>query len=210
MATTTETGYELEGSLLEACSCGVLCPCWIGEDPDHGACEAVNAYHFDTGTIRGVDVSGLSFVTVHRIPGNVLAGNWRAVWFISDEASDEQLEAIRDAFAGELGGPLGDLAGLYGEVLEVKRAPIVHETRAGAGTLRIGEAVSSEMHPYTAPDGSTTTLRDSLFSTVPGSPAYVSKADYLRVNLPEYDYVWSFEGRNAIQADWRLVHSEPA
>ena len=107
MAITTETGYQLEGSLLEACSCGVLCPCWIGEDPDGGACEAVNAYHFDSGTIRGVDVSGLSFVTVHRIPGNVLAGNWRAVWFISDEASDEQLDAIRDAFAGKLGGPLG-------------------------------------------------------------------------------------------------------
>ncbi len=210
MTTTSETGYQLEGSLLEACSCGVLCPCWIGEDPDGGACEAVNAYHFDTGTIRGVDVSGLSFVTVHRIPGNVLAGNWRAVWFISDEASDEQLDAIRDAFAGELGGPLGDLAGLYGEVLDVKRAPIVHEIRDGAGTLRIGEVVSSEMHPYTAPDGSTTTLRDSLFSTVPGSPAYVAKADHLRVNLPEYEYVWSFEGRNAIQADWKLVHSEAA
>jgi hypothetical protein len=211
MATATDTGYQLEGSLLEACSCNVLCPCWIGEDPDHGACEAVNAYHFDAGTIRGVDVSGLSFVTVHRIPGNVLAGNWRAVWFISEEASDEQLEAIHDAFAGKLGGPLADLAGLYGEVLDVKRAPIMHETREGRGTLRIGEVVSSEMHPYTAPDGSTvTTLRDSLFSTVPGSPAYVAKADHLRVELPEYDYVWSFEGRNAIQSDWKLLHSEAA
>src|SRR5215211_8162646 len=72
-------GYQLTGSLLEACSCEVLCPCWIGEDPDHGTCEAFNAYHFDSGTIGGVDVSGLSFVSVHRIPGNVLAGNWRAV-----------------------------------------------------------------------------------------------------------------------------------
>ena len=31
--------YQLEGSLLEVCSCNVLCPCWIGEDPDGGACE---------------------------------------------------------------------------------------------------------------------------------------------------------------------------
>jgi hypothetical protein len=29
-------GYELEGSLLEVCTCNVLCPCWIGEDPDGG------------------------------------------------------------------------------------------------------------------------------------------------------------------------------
>ena len=29
-------GYQLEGTLLEVCSCDVLCPCWIGEDPDGG------------------------------------------------------------------------------------------------------------------------------------------------------------------------------
>ena len=75
MAATTDATkvvYELEGTLLEACSCGVLCPCWIGEDPDGGACDAFNAYHFDRGTIRGVDVSGLNFVRVVHIPGNVL------------------------------------------------------------------------------------------------------------------------------------------
>jgi hypothetical protein len=211
MATATQTGYRLEGSLLEACSCEVLCPCWIGEDPDRGTCESFNAYHFDKGTIAGVDVSGLSFVTVNRIPGNVLAGNWRAVWFISDEASDAQFAAIRDAFEGKHGGPLADLAGLSSEVLHVRRAPIVHETRQGRGVLRIGDVVSGEMRPYTAPDGQTiTTLRDSIFSTVPGSPAYVAKADHLRADLPDDDLVWSYEGSNAIQSDWKLVHSEAA
>jgi hypothetical protein len=201
----TGEGYQLTGSLLEACSCEVLCPCWIGEDPDHGTCEAFNAYHLDAGTIRGVDVSGLSFVTVHRIPGNVLAGNWRAAWFISEEASDEQFEAIHDAFAGRLGGPLADLAGLFGEIVAVERAPITHETVGGKGTLRIGDVVFGEMQPYTAPDGQTvTTLRDSLFSTVPGSPAYVAKATRNRADLPQHDFVWDFEGRNAIQSDWKI------
>ena len=203
----TATGYELEGSLLEACSCEVLCPCWIGEDPDHGTCEAFNAYHFDRGTIRGVDVDGLSFVTVHRIPGNVLAGNWRAAWFISEEASDAQFDAIHDAFAGRLGGPLADLAGLFGEILAVERAPIVHRTRGGKGTLRVGDTVYGEMEPYRSTDGQTvTTLRDSLFSTVPGSPAYVAKAGRNRADLPEHDFVWDFAGRNAIQSDWKLSY----
>jgi hypothetical protein len=209
MGTTPTGAYQLEGSLLEACSCEVLCPCWIGEDPDRGTCESFIAYHFDRGTIAGVDVSGLSFVSVNHIPGNVLAGNWRMVWFISDEASDEQFNAIRDAFAGKLGGPLADLAGLIGEILDVKRAPIVHEIRQGSGVLRIGDVVSGEMRPYTASDGSTiTTLRDSIFSTVPGSPAYVAKADHVRAELPEYGFVWSYEGSNAIQSDWKLVHAE--
>ena len=61
------------------------------------------------------------------------------------------------------------------------------------------------MEPYRSPDGqSVTTLRDSLFSTVPGSPAYVAKATRNRADLPEHDFVWDFQGRNAIQSDWKL------
>src|ERR1043165_8518519 len=50
--------YELEGELLEVCNCNVLCPCWIGEDPDNGTCDAVLAYHITKGAIDGVDVAG--------------------------------------------------------------------------------------------------------------------------------------------------------
>ena len=52
--------YQLEGSLLEVCTCNVLCPCWVGEDPDSGTCDSAMAYHFDKGDINGVDVSGLT------------------------------------------------------------------------------------------------------------------------------------------------------
>ena len=31
--------YTLEGRILEVCDCNVLCPCWIGEDPDNGTCD---------------------------------------------------------------------------------------------------------------------------------------------------------------------------
>jgi hypothetical protein len=69
----------------------------------------------------------------------------------------------------------------------------------------VGDFVYARMHPYKGPDGSTTTLRDSLFSTVPGSPAYVAIADEHKVELPQYGMSWTFEGRNAIQADWELT-----
>ena len=48
-------GYTLEGRLLESCSCNGPCPCWVGDDPDGGACDAFLAYHFDRGQINGVD-----------------------------------------------------------------------------------------------------------------------------------------------------------
>jgi hypothetical protein len=207
--TGAEGGYDLTGTLLEACSCGVLCPCWVGADPDGGSCDAFNAYHFNEGVIRGVDVGGLSLVNVVQIPGNVLApGSWKVVTFVDDRADDDQFAAIVDAYHGRLGGPLADVAGLFGEIVAVERAPIVHETVGGEGHLRIGDVVAAELEPFRGTDGETrTTLRDTLFSTVPGSPAYVAKAHSHTVNLPRFGMVWSFEGRNAIQADYHIVHA---
>jgi hypothetical protein len=210
MATTQEQptakagGYQLEGSLLEVCSCDTLCPCWIGEDPDQGTCDSIIAYNLDQGTIAGVDVSGLALVSAVNIPGNVLEGNWRQLVLIDDRASDEQADAMLSAFGGKLGGPLADLAQLVGEVVAVERATISHEIVDGAGTLRVGDRIHCEMHPYTGPDGSVTTLNNSVFSTVPGSPAYVAKADTQKVDIPEHGYQWSYENKNAIQSNWKL------
>lgn len=205
---TTNGGYDLEGTLLEACTCNVLCPCWIGEDPDGGSCCAFNAYRFERGTIGGVDVSGLNIVRVVLIPGNVLTPNsWTQVMLIDDRSSDEQFRAIADAFAGELGGPLADLAGLVKDTLAVERAPITHKIVEGDGALKVGDAISATMHPFRGPDGTATTLRDSLFSTVGGSPAYVAVADSHEVKLPQYGMEWQLEKRNAIQSDWKIVHA---
>ncbi len=204
---TVQATYQLVGTLLEACSCGVLCPCWIGEDPDGGECFAFNAYHFDRGRIGDVDVSGLTLVNVVHIPGNVLTPkSWRLVMFVDAKATEEQKQAIVGVYRGDYGGPLADLAGLVGEVVAVESAPITHELVGGKGTLRIEGILEAEMEPYRAADGTVTTLRDSLFSTVPGSPAYVARASKHRVNLPRYGMVWEFEGRNAIQADYRMEH----
>jgi len=205
----TTVVYDLVGTMLEACSCGILCPCWVGEDPDTGFCDSFNAYHFDSGVINGIDVSGLNFVRVVHIPGNVLAGSWREVIFLDDTAGEEQATAILDAYQGRLGGPLADFAGLIGETVAVERAPIAHEVRGGKGTLQVGEILSAVMEPYRGPDGTASTLRDSLFSTVPGSPAYVGKASSHVVNLPQFGMVWSFTDRNAIQSDYRITYQTP-
>ena len=206
-AQETRTVYSLKGTLLEACSCGVLCPCWIGEDPDGGECYAIVGYHFDSGEIREVDVSGLSLLSVAHIPGNILAGNWEVVVLVDDAASDEQREAILAAFTGELGGPLADLAQLIGTVKGVESVAIRHEVEEGVGSLSVPGILEAKMEPYRGPDGSVTTLHESIFSTVPGSPAWVSKASKNRVDLPQYGMSWEFEGRNAIQAEWTMEHA---
>ena len=202
--TTTQKTYDLDGTLLEACSCAGPCPCWVGDDPDGGTCDAFVAYHIDRGQINGVDVSGLSLVNVAQIPGNVLAGNWRLVIFVDSKATTAQQEAILNAFDGKLGGPLAGVASLVGERVAVHFVPIEHRVEDGKGTLRVGEVVEAEMAPYTDANGRPTTLHDTVFSTIPGSPAYVAKASLHRVNIPEHGMTWEFSGRNAIQGDFHF------
>lgn len=203
MATATKT-YDLDGTLLEACSCAGPCPCWVGDDPDGGRCEAFIAYHIDRGQVKDVDVSGLSLVVVSQIPGNVLAGNWRVVIYVDDKATPAQSEAILNAFGGALGGPLADLAQLVGERVAVHVAPIDHRVEDGKGTIRVGNVLDAAMAPYVDAKGNPTTLHDTVFSTIPGSPAYVAKASHHRVNIPEHGMVWEFNGLNAVQGDFHF------
>ena len=196
--------YTLEGSILEVCDCKVLCPCWIGEDPDNGTCDSVIAYHVDTGQIEGVDVSGLTMAMVAHIPGNVLNGNFRTMTFVDDWASIEQEQALLMAFAGKLGGPLEDLSKLVGEMVGVERAPITFDVQEGKGTLRIGTDAEAVMEPYRGPTGEVTTLNESIFSTIPGSPAYVAKASKYRVKNAAVGLDIDLEGHNAIQGAFRF------
>jgi hypothetical protein len=198
--------YQLEGRILEVCDCNVLCPCWIGEDADNGTCDAVLAYRIDQGKIDGTDVSGLSIGMLGHIPGNILQGNWRIVLFIDDKASPQQQEAIVNAFTGKLGGPLADMAKLVGEVIAVERAPISFNVQEGEGRLRIGTVAEAAMAPYKSAAGDVTTLNESIFSTIPGSPAYVSKASQYRRQGGKYGLRdVDLQNHNAIQGSFRFV-----
>ena len=201
---TKSPRYLLEGRLLEVCDCKVLCPCWIGEDPDNGTCDSALAYHFDRGTIEGIDVSGLTFAVVGHIPGNILAGNFRVIFYVDERATPDQYDALLDAWSGRLGGPLADAIKLIGEVVAVERAAITFTVEKGKGTLLIGRLVEADMEPYRGPTGAVTTLNESIFSTIPGSPAYVSKAGLYRADIPALNLNVDLRGHNAIQGHFRF------
>jgi hypothetical protein len=192
--------YQLEGRLLEVCTCNILCPCWVGEDPDNGTCEAIASWHIDSGTIDGVDVSGCNFIVLGDIPGNVLAGNWKVAVFLDADISDAQQEAMLNVWTGKLGGPVADLASLIGEVVSVERAPIKYEIVEGKGTITIGDVAEATMEPYRGPSGEVTTLNESVFSTIPGSPAWVAKASSYSRKGAKYGLAdLDIQGHNAIQ-----------
>ncbi|MDB5407260.1 MAG: hypothetical protein JWL84_2172 [Rhodospirillales bacterium] len=192
--------YHLEGRLLEVCDCRVLCPCWIGEDPDNGTCDSVLAYRFDAGRIDGVDVTGRTIALVAHIPGNILAGNFRVAVYVDDKASDEQQQALVDLYSGKLGGPVAELAKLVGEVVSVERTSITFDVQGGRGTLRVGEVSYAELEPYVGADGSTTTLSNTIFSTVPGAPVFVGKATRYWSKHAALGHDLDLTGHNALQS----------
>jgi hypothetical protein len=192
--------YHLEGRLLEVCNCRVLCPCWIGEDPDYGTCDTIVAWHFDKGTVNGVDVAGHTIAMIAHVPGNILQGNWRAAVYLDDKVSQAQEDALLGVYTGKLGGPVADLAKLVGEVVSVEKVPITFDVHGGSGTIKIGDAGYAELEPYKSAAGNTTTLTDTVFSTVPGAPVFVGKSPRYRSQNKKLGIDLDLKGHNALQS----------
>jgi hypothetical protein len=135
-----------------------------------------------------------------HIPGNILKGNWRAAVFVDERATKQQEEALLAVWTGQLGGPVADFAKLIGEVVAVQRAAISFDVVEGKGTLKVAGFVDAAMAPFKGPGELVTTLQNSVFSTIPGSPAYLSKASHYRRTTSSLGLAdVNLEGHNAIQ-----------
>ena len=194
--------YQLEGNLLEVCNCNVLCPCWVGEDPDFGTCDTVLAWHINKGTIDGTDVSDRTLAILGHVPGNILQGNWRIRVYVDDKATADQRDAMLNVWTGKLGGPVADLAQLVGEVVSVEQVPIAFDVEGVSGTLKVGQDIKCVLSPFKGATGKDTALHDTVFTTIPGSPAYVGKASEYRVNVGEVNI--DLKDHNAISGFFRF------
>ena len=145
--------YSVEGQLLEVCTCNILCPCWVGGDPDEGYCEAIVGWHIKEGEIEGVDVSGRTFAMLVHIPGNVLDGNWKARLYLDQDTSDAQQEGILNLWGGKLGGAITDLASLVGEVVSVEKTDLTFDVEGINGTIKIGDQASASIEAFKGPTG---------------------------------------------------------
>ena len=139
--------WSLKGSYVETCSCDLICPC--NATFDHGAtydyCRVTLVFNIREGEIEGTDIAGLMVVVVGDTPKVMTEGNWRIGMFIDERASDEQADKLGKVFSGELGGPMGALAGLVGEVLGVERASIEVQDDGVNHRVRVGDAIDFEI-----------------------------------------------------------------
>ena len=193
--------YHLEGRLLEVCNCRVLCPCWIGEDPDYGTCDTIIAWHFDKGTVNGVDVSDRTIAMIAHVPGQHPA---------------RQLEGGRLPRRARVAGAGG---GAARRVHRQARRSGRRSSRSSSAkwcrsrrcrsrsTCRAATARSSSAMPAT-PSSSRTRARaarprrsqDTVFSTVPGAPVFVGKSPQYRAKVPKLGIDLDLKGHNALQS----------
>ncbi len=161
--------YQLEGRSLEACTCEGYCPCWAGHE--HEGCGTVLSWHIDSGTIEGVDVSGRAVAIAANTTCSSVAngGAARAPLYVDEEATPDQEEALLKAWSGKLGGPVADLAQLFGEVTGTERAPIVFSVDGGKGTLAIGQEIKADTAPLWEAEGRGHTIHGNVLSTASGS-----------------------------------------
>lgn len=181
-------GYDLEGRLVEVCSCATYCPCTAGLEPDGGSCDFNWVFHVDRGTVGDVDVAGLNLGFIGRINGTPGPGTAWVMVLVDERASADQQAALLAAWTGKEGGPLADLASMVAEVVAVERAEIDFDVERGTGHFRIGELAGGGIAALTAPNGEPTTIVDSAMSGLLGRTAYIGRPTDYRLDAGRYGF----------------------
>jgi hypothetical protein len=189
--------WNLKGSYAETCSCELMCPCNL--TLDHGAtydyCRVTLVFNIREGEIEGTDVAGLKVAAIADTPKVMTEGNWRIGVFVSEEASDEQLDGLVRVFSGQLGGPMAGLAPLVGEMLGVERAPIEVVDDGLRHAVRVGDAIDFEIEdivPFGSEGGQPVRFQ-GMFHPV-GSDLVMAEAKRSRIDA----FGISYEGKTGI------------
>lgn len=149
---TARTPYHARVHHLETCNCNHGCGCQFGGFPDHGGCEAMVAYEVIEGRYGDVDLTGVKIVEGAMWPGPIHEGGGRAVVFVDDRASDEQVDAVFKILSGQAGGmPFEALAGTFDRVEGPVRRPIEMRIDGRRSTVRVEDAAEVEMKPLQDP-----------------------------------------------------------
>jgi hypothetical protein len=168
-----------------------MCPCNLSFD--HGAtydfCRVTLVFNIRQGEIEGTDVGGRRVALIADTPKVMTEGNWRLGLFIDDQATDAQADKLTAVFGGQLGGPMGALAPLVGEVLGVERAPIEVIDDGLRHSVRIGDVIDFEIEdivPFGIETGEPVRFA-GMFHPV-GSDLTMAEAKRSRINAFGIEY----------------------
>ena len=192
-----DMSWNLNGSYVETCSCELMCPCNLSFD--HGAtydyCRVTLAFNVKNGDVDGTDIAGRKVVIIADAPKVMTEGNWKLGVYVDDGASDEQFDKLIQVFSGQLGGPMGALAPLVGEILGAEKASIAIGDDGLTHTVKVGDSIDFEIKdivPFGIETGQPIKF-DGMFHPV-ASDLTMAEAQRSRINA----FGISYEGKTGV------------
>ncbi|MCE5291119.1 MAG: DUF1326 domain-containing protein [Nocardiaceae bacterium] len=189
--------WSLKGSYSETCSCELMCPCNLSFD--HGAtydyCRATLAFNIKQGVVDGTDIGGRRVVVIADAPKVMTDGNWKLGVYIDDAADDAQFDKLVQVFSGQLGGPMGALAPLVGEIRGVERATIDMSDDGLIHRVMVGDSIDFEIQdivPFGVETGEPVRF-SGMFHPV-GSDLTMAEAKRTRINA----FGITYEGKTGL------------
>jgi hypothetical protein len=189
--------WNLTGSYVETCSCELMCPCNMSLD--HGAtydyCRVVLAFNIREGDIEGTDIAGRRVVLIAETPKVMTDGNWKLGVYVDDEASEDQFNQLVKVFGGQLGGPMGALVPLVGEIRGVERAAVEISDDGLLHRVKVADSIDFEIQdivPFGVETGQPVKF-DGMFHPV-GSDLTMAEAQRTRIDA----FGISYEGKTGL------------
>jgi hypothetical protein len=134
-------------------------------------------------------------VVIADTPKVMTDGNWRLGVYVDDQADDEQFDKLVKVFGGQLGGPMGALGPMVGELLGVERAAIEFNDDGLLHSLRVGDTIDVEIQdivPFGVETGEPVRFQ-GMFHPV-GSDLTMAEAKRTRIDA----FGISYEGKTGL------------
>ncbi|MEE8172113.1 MAG: DUF1326 domain-containing protein [Alphaproteobacteria bacterium] len=190
--------WQMDGLLLEACSCRLACPCVLGPaEPDQGWCSGALTFSIEKGQSGSVDLSGRKVVWLIDLPKDFISGDGTVRLYIDDGADASQRQELEAIFSGKKGGQGAVLDSLVSTYLPTEIAPI---TIAGGDdpTITVGSVGQVKMERVKNQAGRTTTLNNTLiFGLIDIDTTDLARSDGSRFADPEMR-VWDSWGAGSL------------
>jgi hypothetical protein len=161
--------WRMSGTYIASCSCQLLCPCPTDGPPTgpDGQCHGLGVFHIAEGNLDDTDLSGINMGMVNLFPSNLSAGNWKFGIVVSDNASDEQLNAIDRIMRGQEGGMFADFSGLISDYMGTERGEVTFSNGDKPSGSISGSSFTFEPLPGPEGTGSQTTVKNAMFGFAP-------------------------------------------
>ena len=189
---STASSWRMRGSVMEACSCEVTCPCNFGGDPTELPCNAILGLSIQEGNYGSTRLDNLNVVFILSFPGNPFDGNWTIGTYIDQRANQDQVNALGTIFSGQAGGWFAAVSGLITNPLPPKQVPINFEESDGNARITVpgllevgGEAVPNPM------GGNLDTKVNSLAVPFYTGDVSVRRASMLKLSDPDLSFEYT-------------------